>query len=850
MPINLIACVTNYKNQLAIGRNNDLIIRLKQDMTFFKNITTNNLSSESKLTQNVVLMGRKTWFSIPREHRPLKNRVNLVLTNDKDLLQLSPYNTFSKSNLDIVYFITYKQFLDFYGKFNPNVFVIGGNEIYNLFLNNDNHIMKPSKVFLTEVYNYKVKDGLEPDTFMTPLDQSFKLISVSEMKKEKDLNFRFLTYKYYNDYKSEENKYIDLIKYILNNGEERPDRTGVGTIGIFGAQMKFDISQSIPLLTSKRIPFKAIVEELLFFINGHTDVKILQDKGVKIWNGNTTRDFLDARNLKHYRPGIMGPMYGWQWRFFGANYSQAFADTTNLDFSKVGGFDQLKHVENLLKTDPYSRRIYISNLNPLQSSQMVLEPCFPAGTLVLTNNGYKNIEEITKDDLLYTHARNWKNILTIHKTEYDDEMYEFQCMYNTKRIKTTKEHPFYVKDVIRKNDKTIIGLSEAYWCKAKDFKENEQVICFPINKENKVPKFEIEKGLNQNKKILIAKEITLEEEWFMLGYFIGDGWIDLTPNHNRFYFAINKEQMYVYDILSKFLHLTIKKSNETDKLMVYSCSNKIWYEIIKEFGHLAHNKKIPEWIQDAPKEYIQWFINGYFAADGCKSSCRYTTVSPHIAYGLQRLYAKLGKILSVQYQKRPTQTIIENRLVNQRDTYNMVEIKNECKKYLSLIDDDYIYFQIRNIKKFQEKCLVYNFEVEDDNTYIVQNLAVHNCHCYVQLYVTEENGQKYLSGYFTMRSSDSLAWCYNIVSYTILIYILALKCNMKPKEIIYNSVDCHIYKTHIEGLKEQISRNLRPFPKIILDNSIKNKDWNEIVFKDISLVGYFPNPGIKMDMAV
>ena len=262
--------------------------------------------------------------------------------------------------------------------------------------------------------------------------------------------------------------------------------------------MKFDISQSIPLLTTKRVPFKAIVEELLFFINGHTDVKILQNKGVKIWNGNTSREFLDARNLKHYKEGIMGPMYGWQWRFFGAEYSQAFADTTNLDNSKIGGFDQLKHVENLLKTDPYSRRIYISNLNPVQSSQMVLDPC----------------------------------------------------------------------------------------------------------------------------------------------------------------------------------------------------------------------------------------------------------------------------------------------------------------------------------------------------------------HVYFQLYVTEHMGQKYLSGYFTMRSSDSLAWCYNIVSYTILIYILALKCDMKPKEIIYNSVDCHIYKTHIEQIKKQISRPLRPFPKIILDNSVKNKDWNQITFKDISLIGYFPHPGIKMDMAV
>jgi thymidylate synthase len=73
---------------------------------------------------------------------------------------------------------------------------------------------------------------------------------------------------------------------------------------------------------------------------------------------------------------------------------------------------------------------------------------------------------------------------------------------------------------------------------------------------------------------------------------------------------------------------------------------------------------------------------------------------------------------------------------------------------------------------------------------------------------------------------------------------------MKPKEIIYNSVDCHIYKNHIEQIQEQISRDIRPSPKILLNDSIKTKDWNEISFKDFSLVGYFPNPGIKMEMAV
>ena len=90
--INLIACVTIFKNRLAIGKNNDLLFKLKDDMKFFKNITSFNLSSTSKLNKNIVLMGRKTWFSIPQQFRPLNNRINLILTNDRQLLSPIPKN--------------------------------------------------------------------------------------------------------------------------------------------------------------------------------------------------------------------------------------------------------------------------------------------------------------------------------------------------------------------------------------------------------------------------------------------------------------------------------------------------------------------------------------------------------------------------------------------------------------------------------------------------------------------------------------------------------------------------------------------------------------------------------------
>lgn len=375
MTINLVACVANYKSSLAIGKNGGLLLKLADDLKNFKNITTNRLSKDSCLEQNVVLMGRKTWFSIPRENRPLKNRLNLVLTRDKDLLNLSPFPKSKSAKFEKnVYFVTYDQFVDFYRKTSANVFVIGGGEVYNMFLGSDDY--KPQNVFLTEIYNYKPDAGLEPDTFMKPLDESYRLVGVSEKKYEGNgISFRFLEYRSYKNYKSDENKYLDALRHILSTGNSRDDRTGVGTISSFGHQISFDISNSVPLLTTKRVPWRSCIEELLWFMRGDTDAKILQRRGVKIWDGNTSREFLDSRGLYHYDSGILGPGYGWQWRFFGAKYSQAFADTSNIDTEKIGGFDQLAYVENLLRTDPFSRRIMMCYWNPPDFSKTALLPC-------------------------------------------------------------------------------------------------------------------------------------------------------------------------------------------------------------------------------------------------------------------------------------------------------------------------------------------------------------------------------------------------------------------------------------------------------------------------------------------
>lgn len=170
----------------------------------------------------------------------------------------------------------------------------------------------------------------------------------------------------------EEKNYLNLLDSILKTGSARDDRTGVGTIGLFGTQLRFSLENNkIPMLTTKKMFAKGAIEELLFFIRGETDTKKLEAKGVNIWKGNTSREFLDKKGLDYLPEGSLGKGYGFQWRNFGAEWN---LDDFGIDRDNQG-IDQLKQVFNTLKTNPNDRRMIISAWNPQQLSQMALPPC-------------------------------------------------------------------------------------------------------------------------------------------------------------------------------------------------------------------------------------------------------------------------------------------------------------------------------------------------------------------------------------------------------------------------------------------------------------------------------------------
>jgi len=298
--------------------------RVDEDMAHFKAVTTS-------YPNNAVIMGKRTFESLG--HKPLKDRVNIVVS--KTLLNTPPY----PKNVSIV--SSLNDAIDEAKELQcPNIFIIGGISLIDEALQRNDI----SNIYIT-VINVLCEYGVT---------YNYKLPSSFRMWEERHTNdCSYYTYRR----KTGEEEYINLVKDVLNNGESRDDRTGVGTIGLFGKHFTMDISNSFPLLTSKRVWWKGVLEELLFFISGATDTKILEEKGVNIWKGNTSREFLDKRGLHNLNEGEYGKSYGYQWRKFG---------------DKV---DQLQNLIDGIKNDPFSRRHYMTAWNPLELDNIPLPAC-------------------------------------------------------------------------------------------------------------------------------------------------------------------------------------------------------------------------------------------------------------------------------------------------------------------------------------------------------------------------------------------------------------------------------------------------------------------------------------------
>lgn len=314
-------------------------------------------------------------------------------------------------------------------------------------------------------------------------------------------------------------------------------------------------------------------------------------------------------------------------------------------------------------------------------------PCFVAGTQTLTNNGYKNIENVLLTDKLLTHTGEFHKILNLQTKTYTEDLYEIQTMQSLPMI-VTKDHPYYIRTVTEYPMKESNNIAE--WKNVDKLTMNDY-FGMVINTKKIVPTVKH-----------MGEEIRLNHKnyWLVLGYILGNNWTTQLSTKK-----VNKN---IVNINSGREIITQHINREFDILQK---DNGIWYDIIlNQFNNKESRLNIPEWVHDAPKQYIQELINGFK-----KTETGGTGVSINIGYGIQRLYLKLGKIISID---QIINVIDEDKPIN-------------CQ---SFIDGDYVWYKPQKIEKIDKTEMgvgiviqVYNFEVEKDNSYVVENVCVHNC---------------------------------------------------------------------------------------------------------------------------
>ena len=361
MKLNLI--VAYDRRNGGIGNEEGLVWKLRGDLKNFKEITNGG----------VVVMGRKTWDTIPQKFKPLPGRINIVISSKAEELRKLPLfnNETRDENNSVHAFSSIDELVNCYLKnISKPIFIIGGANVYNQILNEYTDYI--DTIYTTEVYN--VPKSVEYTSFFPhkSLEEQFKRDSVSDFIRGEGDEYWFRLVNWTRDggwSNLEESSYLDVLERLSNLSDTRNNRTAVSTRSLFGFMWKYDLQDTFPLLTTRRQFTRAIFEELMFYLSGKTDNKILTDKNIHIWDGNTTREFLDKRGLQRYPEGDMGETYGFNIRHFGGEYIDCKSDYTGV------GYDQLDNLVNLLKNDPTSRRMIITLWNPSTLHNAALPSC-------------------------------------------------------------------------------------------------------------------------------------------------------------------------------------------------------------------------------------------------------------------------------------------------------------------------------------------------------------------------------------------------------------------------------------------------------------------------------------------
>ena len=359
-------------------------------------------------------------------------------------------------------------------------------------------------------------------------------------------------------------------------------------------------------------------------------------------------------------------------------------------------------------------------------------PCFVKGTLIMTSKGFKKIEDITCDDKVLTHTNMFQRVVK-PMTNYADHIYRVRSMCGDD-ILVTEEHPFYTRGKSRvwnKEKKSYERVfSKPRWTKTKNLTKDEY-LGVAINQKSEIPEwdgveFKWSDGRKTRKSNKIKGVLDKYDFWWIIGRYIGDGWL-----RHQGGIIISTPRGETNDIVEKLDKLGFNSSVSQERTVnKVHISFKEMGMYCEQFGRGAANKRLTEDILDLPCNLLKGFLDGYISADGClvKGYYKATTVSRELIHGIGQCVAKVYKRpFSIGYTKNNSTCVIEGRTVNQLPSYT-ISWKPETSKFdKAFYENGYIWCPINKIEMLEYKGLVYNMEVEHDNSYTANGIIVHNC---------------------------------------------------------------------------------------------------------------------------
>jgi site-specific DNA-cytosine methylase/intein/homing endonuclease len=356
-------------------------------------------------------------------------------------------------------------------------------------------------------------------------------------------------------------------------------------------------------------------------------------------------------------------------------------------------------------------------------------PCFTKDTLVLTSTGHKNIIDVEINDLVLTHTNTYKKV-TNKFEQGKKEIWKIKSpIFN--ELKTTENHRFYVRTKID-GDKN--NITEPHWKECKDLTSNDY-LGVAINQNSIIPKwdgisFKWKDGRKTRHKNELSSYMDNKDFWWVIGRYIGDGWlrhqggiIICCTNRN------DKELKEISERLEKLqFNATVVRDGSTYKIHLPKKEIGLF---VSQFGKYAHGKHLNNTVLDLPTNLLESFIEGYFSADGNVKKDNTNSISStsrELIYGIAQCVSKVYRVpYSIYRSERPPTCIIENRVVNQRPSYEIRFKIGEIKRNKIFYDNGYVWSKVIDVENTLTSDFVYDIEVEEDHSFTANGCIAHNC---------------------------------------------------------------------------------------------------------------------------